>query len=60
LANDDAGDGHPPVGHHSPLTLADSYAERLIGSIRRECLDRVIAWNERGLRPILIGHIAHD
>jgi putative transposase len=24
--------------------------ERLIGSIRRECLDHVIVWNERSLR----------
>ena len=27
--------------------------ERLIGSIRRECLDHVIVWNERSLRRIL-------
>ena len=26
------------------------YVERLIGSIRRECLDHVIVWNERSLR----------
>jgi hypothetical protein len=25
------------------------YVERLIGSIRRECLDHVIVWNERSL-----------
>src|SRR5262245_27239101 len=31
----------------------NSYAERLIGSIRRECLDHVIILNERGLRRIL-------
>jgi transposase InsO family protein len=29
------------------------YAERLIGSIRRECLDHVIVLNERHLRRIL-------
>jgi len=29
------------------------YVERLIGSIRRECLDHVIVWNERSLRRIL-------
>jgi putative transposase len=27
--------------------------ERLIGSIRRECLDQVIVWNERSLRQTL-------
>jgi transposase InsO family protein len=29
------------------------YVERLVGSIRRECLDRVIVLNERQLRQIL-------
>jgi putative transposase len=29
------------------------YVERLIGSIRRECLDHVIVWNERSLRRTL-------
>ena len=31
----------------------NAYAERLIGSIRRECLDHVIVFNESGLRQIL-------
>jgi transposase InsO family protein len=29
------------------------YVERLVGSIRRECLDRVIVFNERQLRRVL-------
>jgi hypothetical protein len=29
------------------------YVERLVGSIRRECLDRVIVFNEWQLRQIL-------
>jgi putative transposase len=29
------------------------YVERLVGSIRRECLDRVIVFNERQLRKVL-------
>jgi transposase InsO family protein len=29
------------------------YVERLIGSIRRECLDHVIVWNQRSLRRTL-------
>ena len=31
----------------------NAYVERLIGSIRRECLDHVIVLNETGLRHIL-------
>ena len=31
----------------------NAYAERLIGSIRRECRDHVIVWNKRGLRRVL-------
>jgi hypothetical protein len=45
------------VPHRSPAVQstahANEYAERLIGSIRRECLDHVIVWNERGLRRVL-------
>ena len=32
---------------------SNAYVERLIGSIRRECLDHVIVLNESGLRQIL-------
>jgi len=31
----------------------NAYVERLIGSIRRECLDHIIVFHERGLRRIL-------
>ena len=34
----------------------NGYAERVIGSIRRECLDHVIVLNEVGLRRILAQH----
>src|SRR5215218_3024559 len=37
-----------------PRRLRLAYAERLVGSIRRECLDHVIVANERGLRRILL------
>ena len=33
------------------------YVERLIGSIRRECLDHVIVWNETSLRRILRSYL---
>ena len=37
----------------------NAYVERLIGSIRRECLDHVIVWNERGLRRVLTAYVAY-
>jgi transposase InsO family protein len=46
------------LGIHEVLTAPRSpwqnaYVERLIGSVRRECLDHVIVLNESGLRRIL-------
>jgi len=35
------------------------YVERLIGSIRRECLDHVIVFNERHLRRLLRSYFAY-
>src|SRR5438132_11816362 len=40
---------------HSPWQNA--YAERLIESIRRECLDHIIVANERGLRLVLRAYV---
>src|SRR5262245_12632362 len=37
----------------------NAYAERLIGSIRRECLDHVIIANERGLRQVVNAYVAY-
>jgi putative transposase len=37
----------------------NSYAERLIGSIRRECLDHLIVFNERHLRRVLLRYIVY-
>ena len=46
------------MGIHEVLSAPQSpwqnaYVERLIGSIRRECLDHVIVFNEFGLRRVL-------
>jgi transposase InsO family protein len=38
----------------------NAYVERLIGSIRRECLDHLIVVNEVGLRRVLASYIAYD
>jgi transposase InsO family protein len=35
------------------------YVERLIGSVRRECLDHVVVWNERSLRRTLERYFAY-
>lgn len=40
-----------PIAPRSPWQ--NGYAERIIGSIRRECLDHVIVWNEARLRTLL-------
>ena len=40
-----------PITPRSPWQNA--YAERVIGSIRRECLDHVIVWSEAHLRRVL-------
>ncbi|HUK37260.1 MAG TPA: integrase core domain-containing protein [Vicinamibacterales bacterium] len=36
------------------------YVDRVIGSIRRACLDHVIVFNETHLRRILRGYLAYD
>src|SRR6184192_2071063 len=35
------------------------YVERLVGSIRRECLDHISVWNQRSLRRILQSYFAY-
>jgi putative transposase len=40
---------------HSPWQRA--YVERVIGSIRRECLDHMIVFEERSLRRILASYV---
>ena len=37
----------------------NAYVERIIGSIRRECLDHVIVLNEAGLQQILTAYVAY-
>ena len=50
------------LGMEQVLTAPQSpwqnpYAERLIGSIRRECLDHVVVFNEAHLRRVLAGYV---
>src|SRR4030088_2169898 len=37
----------------------NGYAERLIGSIQRECLDHVVVFGERHLRQILLSYMSY-
>jgi transposase InsO family protein len=46
-----------PVAPRSPWQNA--YVERLIGSIRRECLDHMTVFGEAHLRRILSGYAAY-
>ena len=40
-----------PTQPHSPWQ--NGHVERLIGSIRRECLDHIVIWNAAHLRRVL-------
>jgi transposase InsO family protein len=46
-----------PIAPGSPWQ--NSFAERVIGTIRRECVDHVIALDERHLRRILNSYAAY-
>jgi transposase InsO family protein len=43
-----------PTSPRSPWQNA--YAERLIGSIRRECVDHIVVFGERHLRHVLLSY----
>src|ERR1700751_5766015 len=47
------GDGHSGPTDNATLALAERITERLIGSIRRDCLDHVVIFGERHLRHLL-------
>ncbi|MCP4101719.1 MAG: transposase, partial [Lentisphaerae bacterium] len=39
--------------------MANAFAERWIGSIRRELLDGTIIWNQRQLEHVVVDYIEH-
>ena len=47
-----------PPSPRSPRENA--YAERLIGSIRRECIDHVVVFGERHLRHVLLSYMSYN
>ena len=44
---------------HQLNVLQNGHAERLIGSIREECLDHVAVFGERHLRHVLLSYMAY-
>src|SRR5258708_14127684 len=46
-----------PTSPRSPWQ--NGYAERLIGSIRRECLDHVVVFGKRHLRHVLLSYLKY-
>jgi transposase InsO family protein len=46
-----------PISPHSPWQ--NGYAERLIGTLRRECLDQIVIFGEKHLRRILFAYAAY-
>ena len=39
--------------------VANAFAERWIGSLRRELLDRTIIWNQRQLERVVVDYVDH-
>ena len=46
-----------PTSPRSPWQ--NGYAERLIGSIRRECIDHIVLVGERHLRHVLLSYLKY-
>jgi len=48
-------------GTHTPIRApnANAYAERWVGTLRRECLDRILIVNRRHLEHVLRNYTAH-
>jgi putative transposase len=48
--------GTSEISAHVPCGKI-SYVERVIGSIRRQCLDHIVIFNERHLRRVLSSYV---
>ncbi|MDH3756038.1 MAG: integrase [Acidimicrobiia bacterium] len=52
-------EGHKILKTPVRTPVANAFAERWIGSIRRELLDRTIIWNQRQLERLVADYIVH-
>ena len=53
------GDGATITRTPTRTPVANAYAERWIGSVRRELLDRTLVWNRRQLGQLLHDYVEH-
>jgi transposase InsO family protein len=54
-----AGNGTRVIKAPARSPRADSYAERSVGTLRRECLDHVLILSEEHLRTVLAEYVRH-
>jgi putative transposase len=48
-----------PTAAWTAQQLRDPFVERVIGTLRRECVDHVIVWNDRALRRVLRAYLPY-
>ena len=53
------GDGATVIRNPPYTPVANAYAERWIGTVRRELLDRTLVWNERHIEQLLAAYVEH-